>query len=91
MTTGEALSGILKLMPVVLLLVIALWRMHPVIFQMVGGFLMVVAMYMPDILNDGVTDEISLASALVMMMFGWLCLAMAFGTLLRRARGYNDA
>lgn len=90
MTEGEAISGILKLMPIIILLVAAFWKLHPVLFQVAGGVAIITAMYIPDILNNGVTDELSISVALALILASYLCLAMAFAMMFRRARGMAE-
>lgn len=81
------IAGLISIILFSLLVLVTLWKRHPVLFQMAAGVSIIAAMYMPDILTDGVTNEFSVAFALAFIMVAYLCLAMAFGMIFVRAKG----
>ena len=54
---------------IVFFFMIPLWRKHPVFFMLAGGFGMITACYMAEVLNRGITNNISIAASLMMICF----------------------
>lgn len=81
MDTGEALTGMIQLAPLVIFSALSFWRMHPVLFMFCGGVAVITGCYIPDIINGGVTDNLSLTAGLAMMFYGMVCFAFAFKTM----------
>lgn len=83
METGEAITGLIKLLPLLSFSVLAFWRGHPVIYMYTAGIAIITGCYIPDILNGGVTDSLSLTVSLCFIGYALICLAFAFFMMFR--------
>jgi len=59
--------AIMAFLFLVLLLGLAFWRLHPVIFMLAAAYSYVMACYMPEVINGGVTDNVSMTAILIMI------------------------
>ena len=71
------------LLPLALLSALALWSKQTIIFMLVGGLAIIMGCYAPDILNNGVTDNLSLTVGLVFMTYGLTCEGLAYRALFK--------
>lgn len=76
-----ALTGIVIMLPIILLSILAFWRQYSVLFMICAGLAMVAGAYMPDILNAGVTDELSISAAISLWLYSLVCIAFAYKTI----------
>jgi len=77
------MSYIMVGVAVLAFIVIAFWRMHPVLFMFAGGMALISACYMADIVSGGVTDNLSISASLSMIGLGLTLIAFAFLTTFR--------
>jgi len=87
----EIFNRIVVLTPLLILFiglfVLAWWGKHPVLFMITGGYSFIMGCYMPDVLTQGVTNNISVSASLMMFIMALTCWAFAFNRMF--ARGNN--
>lgn len=77
----SAIQGFVSLLPFIILSALAFWRQYTVLYMFAGGVSVITGCYMPDIINAGVTDNLSLAIGVSFWIFGYTMFAFAFKTL----------
>lgn len=83
MTTAQALTGLVSLIPLAVFSGLAFWRFHPVLFMFCAGIAMITGFYMADIINGGTTSELSLTVSLALIGYSMVCIAFAYSFMFR--------
>ena len=64
--------------PWLMLTVLAFWHPHTVIFMVLAGVSLMIGLYTPDMLNGTASTPLGLGIGLMMVVFAFLCLALAY-------------
>ena len=86
MTMAMTLQGFVLLLPLILFSVLSFWQMNPVLFMITAGVAVMTGLSAPDILTGDTTTVLSLSTGLVMVLYSFLCLALAYITMFGRIR-----
>ena len=81
---SSALVGMVSFLPFILLGIITFKWPNPVFYMLNGGISIIVAYYMADIINAGVTTNLTIAYSLAFIMYGLVNEALAFITMFTR-------
>lgn len=71
------------IMAMIALTIIAYWRGNPVIFMITAGIAIMVGLYTPDALAALGHSTIGVGIGLMLILYSFVCLALAYGNLLR--------
>ena len=80
MTLAATLQGFVLLLPLIGFSILAFWRIHPVLFMLTAGIALMTGLYVPDILTGG-TTVLSMSVGLVIVVYAFVCVAMAYRAL----------
>lgn len=78
-------NGFAALLIIVLVNWLTFTRVHPVLFMLNGALAIVVACYMADIINSGVTNHLTVTISVVFIIFGLVNIFLAFRYMFKKA------
>lgn len=84
MTLAVTLQGFILLLPLIGFSILAFWRIHPVLFMITAGIAIMTGLYIPDILTGVTSTPLSLSIGLLVVMYAFVCVSMAYRTLFTR-------
>jgi len=76
----------LFMLPVVGFSLLAFWRMLPVLFMLTAGIALMTGLSAPNFLTGDTTTPLSMSLGLMLVVYAFLCVALAFLTLFRMGR-----
>lgn len=85
METGEAITGLVTLIPIVMFGCFAFWKLQPVFFMFNGGIGLIAGCYMADIINGGATTNLTITYSLAFVGYGLVSIALAFWSMFRES------
>ncbi len=86
MDTATAFNILVQFLPLVFISILAHWRFNPVMFLLAGIIAIFNGLYWYDVYDT----PTGLAISLCLIVYGLVCIGLAYGNLFRRTNGNDE-